>query len=180
MLRRPDDAIWSNRVDQAVVAADGPAAAGALRKELDEISRRTTQLIELASRAGSSTDRQLALLRERQEKMQLLFVLLTLGVVGSALFGAWRLHCADERVRHVEWARAVEAFKADQQAQFFAGLSNELRAPLVAITGFATGLADRVSADGAARDAARRIVRDAQELLAILGNIMEAARDAKP
>src|SRR5262249_44275699 len=63
-------ALWSNRVNQAVVSADGPAATAALRDHLDAIGSCVTRLTDVISRAGSSTDRRLIVLRGRQAALQ--------------------------------------------------------------------------------------------------------------
>jgi signal transduction histidine kinase len=171
-------AIWSNQVNQAVVAANGPAAEPELRKHLDEVGRLSTQLIDLASRMGSSTDRRLALLRDRQAQLQTLFVLLALAVTGAALYGSFRLSHADVRVARAESARAREAEEAHQRAQLYASMSHELKRPLVAVAALAAQLADRPSADGNARETAQRIAGDARDLLAIIDDILDTSKVA--
>jgi signal transduction histidine kinase len=169
-------AIWSNRVDQAVVASDGPSATSELRRYLDDIDRCANGLIEVASRAGSSTDRRVVVLRGRQATVQIVFVLVTLAILGLAVASSQGKARADERYRLAEEARHVQAREAQLRAQFFASMSHELRTPLVAIQGFAQTMSERRGLDAPTRDAARRIGREAQDLLAIINNILDASK----
>jgi signal transduction histidine kinase len=170
-------AIWSNQVNQAVVAANGPEAATELRKRLDEVGRLSTQLIDLASRMGSSTDRRLQLLRDRQAKLATVFVMLALAIAGAAVFGIFRLSHADVRVERAESARVREAEEAHQRAQLYASMSNELKRPLVAVAGMAAQLAER-RGDGTTRETAQHIERDARDLLAIIDDILDTSKVA--
>jgi signal transduction histidine kinase len=168
-------ALWSNRVDQASVSADGPSATPELRAHLDGMAHRIGELIDVVSRAGSSTDRRLSVLRLQQTILQVAFVVTTLMILALALFWARARRVAEERAVAAEAARDLEQREARQRATFFAGLSHELRTPLVAIQGFASNLAERSAAE-AARAAAARIAHESQELLSIINNILEAAK----
>ena len=169
-------AIWTNRVDQAVVAADGPLATHELRRYLDEVGQHTRRLIEIAARAGSSTDRRVVLLRGQQMAIQVVFVLLTLGILGLAVGWSRGKERADERYRVSEEARRLQENETRKRAEFFAGLSGELRAPLETIQRFAGALTERSSAEPLLRDGAREIHRAAQQLFGIITNILDSAK----
>src|SRR5260370_39400693 len=55
-------------------------------------------------------------------------------------------------------------------------MSHELRTPLVAIRGFATVIDEHQHADGALRETASRIDREAQDLLSGINNILDASK----
>jgi len=169
-------AIWTNRVDQAVVAADGPLATHELRRYLDDVGQHTRRLIEVAARAGSSTDRRVVQLRRQQAAIQVVFVLLTLGILGLAVGWSRGKELADERYRVSEQARRLQETETRKRAEFFAGMSDELRRPLETILGFARTLGERSSVDPLLRDGARQIHSAAQDLFGIINNILDSAK----
>jgi signal transduction histidine kinase len=162
-------AIWSNRVHQAMLAADGPAAMGELRECLDAIDETSNEVLAIDSSAGSSSDEQVVLLHRTQGIVQAAFVAIAAGILAIA-FAWWRRYLSSERER-------VESEKlARLRAQFFANVSHELRTPLIAIRGFAAAIEENENADGELRDAGRRIDREAQDLLDVITNILDASK----
>jgi signal transduction histidine kinase len=72
----------------------------------------------------------------------------------------------------------ADALARSEQRQrlFLLSVSHELRTPLTAVRGFAESLADGVVAGGDAADAGRVIVREADRLDRLVGDLMELAR----
>jgi signal transduction histidine kinase len=162
-------AIWSNRVLQALIAADGPAATGELRACLDAIDKTSDAVLSIVSKAGSQSDNRVVVLLHTQARMQLAFLLVA-GVILSLAIAWWRRYVASER------GRAENERTAQLRSQFFANMSHELRTPLIAIRGFATVVEEHERADETLRNAASHIDREAQDLLAAINNILDAAK----
>jgi two-component system, OmpR family, sensor kinase len=72
----------------------------------------------------------------------------------------------------------ADALARSEQRQrlFLLSVSHELRTPLTAVRGFAESLADGVVAGSDAADAGRIIVREAERLDRLVGDLMELAR----
>jgi signal transduction histidine kinase len=64
----------------------------------------------------------------------------------------------------------------ERQRRFLLSVSHELRTPLTAVRGFAESLADRVVTGPDAADAGQVIVREADRLDRLVGDLMELAR----
>jgi signal transduction histidine kinase len=162
-------AIWSNRVLQALVAADGPASTGELRACLDAIDKTSDAVLAIVSQAGRRSDNRVVVLLRSQARMQGAFLLVALGILTLAI-AWWRRYVASERGR-VENERSAQL-----RSQFFANMSHELRTPLIAIRGFATVVEEHERADETLRNAASHIDREAQDLLAAISNILDASK----
>ncbi len=162
-------AIWSNRVHQAMTAADGPAAMGELRECLEAIDNASNEVLAIESLAGSSSDERVFVLHRTQGIVQAAFVAIAAGILAIA-FAWWRRYLSSER------ARAENEKLARMRAQFFANVSHELRTPLIAIRGFAAMVEENENAGGEVRDAGRRIDREAQDLLDVITNILDASK----
>jgi signal transduction histidine kinase len=162
-------AIWSNRVHQAMIAADGAAALGELRGCLDAIDSTSNDVLSIESSAGSSSDERVVVLHRTQGVVQVAFVAIAAGILAIA-FAWWRRYLSSER------GRAENERLARLRAQFFANVSHELRTPLIAIRGFAAMVEENESADSEVRDAGRRIDREAQDLLDVITNILDASK----
>jgi signal transduction histidine kinase len=162
-------AVWSNRVQQALVAADGPASTGELRACLDAIDEASDAVLAIDSKAGSSSDDRVVMLHRTQGRIQAAFVVIAVGILTLAV-AWWRRYVASER------ARVMNERSARLRAEFLANMSHELRTPLIAIRGFATIVEEYGHADDALRDAARHIDREAQDLLAAITNILDASK----
>jgi signal transduction histidine kinase len=162
-------AIWSNRVQQSLVSADGPASTAELRACLDAIDEASDVVLAIDSSAGVSSDDGVVLLHRTQGRVQAAFVAIAVGILALAI-AWWRRYLTSERAR-VENERSTRL-----RAQFFANMSHELRTPLIAIRGFATVVEGQDHADETLRDAARRIDREAQDLLAAINNILDASK----
>jgi signal transduction histidine kinase len=162
-------AIWSNRVYQAMIAADGPAAMGELRECLDAIDSASNDVLAIESLAGSSSDERVVVLHRTQGIVQAAFVAIAAGILAIA-FAWWRRYLSSER------ERAENERLARLRAQFFANVSHELRTPLIAIRGFAATVEENESADSEVRDAGRQIDREAHDLLDVITNILDASK----
>jgi|SRR5580658_8916443 signal transduction histidine kinase len=172
-------AMWSNRVHQAVVAADGPPAMADLRELLDEIDLQTDRVEAIDSSEGKSTDARVAVLHARQASIQAGFVVVAAAILVLALVW-WRGKLTAERRFQVsERARAAQEHAEQLRTQFFANTSHELRTPLVAIRGFAAVIADTPDIAPPVRDATLRIDREAADLLGQIDNILDAAKLAR-
>jgi signal transduction histidine kinase len=172
-------AMWSNRVHQAVVSADGPAATEELRTLVDDIDKASDKVLSIASSAGTSTDARVTRLHARQAATQGAFVVAAAGILGLA-FVWWRGKLmAERRFRASERARAEQRQRERTRTQFFANTSHELRTPLVAIRGFAALISDTPELRPSVRDATLRIDREATDLLGQIDNILDAAKLAR-
>jgi signal transduction histidine kinase len=172
-------AMWSNRVQQSVVASDGPAATAELRALLDAIDVTSDRVQAIDSTAGASTDARVARLHARQASIQLAFVGVAIGILALAL-AWWRgKQRAERRFRASERARTEQEHGEKLRTQFFANTSHELRTPLVAIRGFAALISDRPDPGGQVREAALKIDREAADLLGQIDNILDAAKLAR-
>jgi signal transduction histidine kinase len=162
-------ATWSDRVHQAMIAADGPAAMGELRECLGAIDQTSNEVLAIDSLAGSNSDEHVVLLHRAQGIVQAAFVAIAAGILAIA-FAWWRRFQSSERER-IENERL-----AHLRAQFFANVSHELRTPLIAIRGFAATVEEHESAGWEVRDAGHRIDREAQDLLDVITNILDASK----
>jgi len=172
-------AMWSNRVHQAVVAADGPTAMGDLRELLDEIDVATDKVQAIDSSEGASTDARVAVIHARQASTQAAFVAVSAAMLGLALVW-WRgKRMAERQFQASERARAEQERSEQMRTQFFANTSHELRTPLVAIRGFAALIGDTPELAPSVRDATLGIDREAADLLGQIDNILDAAKLAR-
>lgn len=162
-------AIWSNRVQQALVAADGPAAVGELRACLDSIDEASDSVLAIDEAAGASSDEHVIVLHRAQAVAQAGFVIIAAFILALAAVG-WRRYVAAER------GRRDQERTARLRAQFFANMSHELRTPLIAIRGYATLVEEMAPADQALRDTGRSIDREAHDLLEMINNILDASK----
>jgi signal transduction histidine kinase len=170
--------LWSNRVHQAVIAADGPSATSELRALLDEIDETGAKVVDIDSRAGTWTDGRVSELHTRQAWVQTVFGGGAAGLLAVAL-AWWNGKARAERdFRRSEEARAELERVEKMRTQFFANTSHELRTPLVAIRSCTALLADASDVKDA-RDLALRIDREAAELLGQIDNILDAAKLAR-
>ena len=157
-------ALWSNRVQQAVVAADGPSATGEVRILIDAVERSAEDVAAIDSVAGASTDKRVEELHTRQTLAQAALVAAAVVVLGLAARW-WR-----DRARVQRRLRASEQARHDAQSaeslrmQFFANTSHELRTPLVAIRGFSALIDDAANGIPKVHDAAVEIDREAADL----------------
>jgi signal transduction histidine kinase len=171
-------AMWSNRVHQAVIAADGPSATGELRALLDAIDETAASVVDIDSRSGIWTDARVSALHARQAWIQTAFGGSAAGILALA-FAWWNGKARAERdFQRSEHARAELERVEKIRTQFFANTSHELRTPLVAIRG-CTALLAEASDVGDARDLGVRIDREAAELLGHIDNILDAAKLAR-
>jgi signal transduction histidine kinase len=162
-------AVWSNRVLQALIAADGPASTRELRACLDAIDKTSDAVLAIVSKAGSRSDNRVVVLLRAQARMQVAFLLVAVGILTLAI-AWWRRYVASER------GRAENEHSAQLRSQFFANMSHELRTPLIAIRGFATVVEEHERADETLRNAACHIDREAQDLLTAISNILDASK----
>jgi signal transduction histidine kinase len=160
----------SNELQQALIATNAEAEASELEQVIETLEAHARAVTAIASEAGSASDERLAVLRTRQVVIQALFVLVALAILVIAVGLSRRQLAASEEMRRVQ-ERAGK-----QRAQFFANMSHELRTPLVAITGFASMIGIDPSADAPLRESARHIESQARDLLAIINNILDAAK----
>ncbi|MGH7439575.1 MAG: hypothetical protein ACRENE_28125, partial [Polyangiaceae bacterium] len=77
-------AFWSNRVQQAVVASDGPSATGEVRALIDAVQEEAEDVAAIDSVAGVSTDRRVEELHLRQTLAQGALVAAAVVVLGLA------------------------------------------------------------------------------------------------
>jgi signal transduction histidine kinase len=174
-----DVEVWANRVQQALIAADGPTATGELRAYIDAIDRDTDAILAIDSSAGTSTDARVADLRRQQSAIQTALVASALGVLGLAFIWFRGKAAADLRFAQSERARTENERAAELRSQFFANMSHELRTPLVAIRGFTTVITDTAGVEGNVHKTARQIDREAAELLGHIDNVLDAANLAR-
>jgi signal transduction histidine kinase len=169
-------ALWSNRVQQAVVASDGPSATGEVRVLIDEVQGSAEDVAAIDSVAGTSTDKRVEELHSRQTLAQSALVAAAVVVLGLAARW-WRDRArVQRRLRASEQARK-EAQSAERlRMQFFANTSHELRTPLVAIRGFSALIDDAANGIPKVHDAAIEIDREAADLLGQIDNILQAAK----
>jgi len=161
--------VWSDGMDQALVATDVPDSLNELREQLDAIDSTSDSVLEEASISGSHHEQRVAALRREHTLVQAAFGVLTVGILGLA-FAWWR------RSVNSDHARVEQEQAARLRAQFFANMSHELRTPLIAIRGFATTIEEHVRADGTLRAAARQIDSGAKDLLGVINNILDACK----
>jgi signal transduction histidine kinase len=171
-------AMWSNRVHQAVIAADGPSATSELRALLDAIDETAAAVVDIDSHAGTWTDGRVSALHVRQAWIQTAFGGCAAGILAFAV-AWWNGKARAER----DFLRSEQAREELQRAeevrtQFFANTSHELRTPLVAIRG-CTALLAETSDVSDARGLAVQIDREAAELLGHIDNILDAAKLAR-
>ena len=161
---------WSNGMDQALRSSDGdPISIAELSGRLDAIDATSDAVLEMASNSATRRDDRVATLRRAHLLVQAAFGLLALGILGLAFVGCRRA-IASERAR-------VEQVQAGRlRAQFFANISHELRTPLIAIRGLATTIDELEHADDALHRAARLIDSEAEELLGVINNILDASK----
>ena len=162
-------AIWADRLEQALLAADGQGTLVDVRAGLDGIDETSDAVLRVISTEGTSSDDNVIELHRRQSRLQVAFVAVAIGILSLAI-AMWRRYVAAERGR-VENERSAQL-----RAQFFANMSHELRTPLIAIRGFATIVQEHQQTDAALRDAASHIDHEAQELLASINNILDASK----
>jgi signal transduction histidine kinase len=171
-------AMWSNRVHRAIIASDGPNATGELRSMLDGIDEASATVIDIDSRAGTSTDKRVSALHSRQAWAQGIFGSMATGILLLAV-AWWNGKTKAERgFQRAEQARAELERVEKMRSQFFANTSHELRTPLVAIRGFTALLVDASEVTDA-RDLGIRIDREAADLLGQIDNILDAAKLAR-
>jgi signal transduction histidine kinase len=167
-------ALWSNRVQQAVVASDGPSATHALRAHVDAIDAAAGEVTRILSQAGASADSREHTLARQQAQLQAGLALASCAVL--VLAGLWfrAKISAEARLRVEQTARREQARIVKAREAIFANMSHELRTPLAAIMNRATTLLDDASTE--AREAAVAIRREAQVLLDTIQNILDAAK----
>jgi signal transduction histidine kinase len=168
-------AAWSNRVQQAIAAADGPEYAAELRQYVGAISADSERIGSLAGSAGHAAKTQAGRLRYLQSVLQASLLGITAALAGLTIVGSRQRRRVEIRWRLAEAARAEQERLTHLRSQFFTNMSHELRTPLVSIRGVADELAEKTG-DVFVQDAALRIAREAQELLGTINNILDAAK----
>jgi signal transduction histidine kinase len=166
---------WSNRVQQAIVSADGPEYMRELRGHIDAIDRDAQQTLDLTSEAGNVSRTTTGRLRHLQNLIQLGLLASLLGMAGLAVRARRAGTRTEQLLRDTEAARKQEARASEMRSQFFSNMSHELRTPLVTIRALANTMSERTG-DVAVQDAAIRIEREAQDLLGTINNVLDAAK----
>ncbi len=164
-------ALFSNRVQKAIINEDGPAAIAEISEYTESIDDATRQVLSIDAAAGQVADTKLLELRKKG----------SLAIAGLVLTGAcaiglstlwWRQkRRADRRYEVAESARREQEQAALVRATFYAHLSHELRTPIVVIQ----NLTDKLK-DPAVAVTSKRIRQAADELLQGINNVLDSSK----
>jgi signal transduction histidine kinase len=168
-------AAWSNRVQQALVSADGPEYRRELDQYLNAIERDAGNTLRLAATAGERTRTNAGRLARLQTLIHLAILASVTVLAGLALWTFREQSRLGASLREAESARRRQEETTRMRSQFFANMSHELRTPLVTIRGVATVLGERTG-DVEVQEAGLRIEREAHELLGSINNILDLAK----
>ena len=164
-------ALFSNRVQKALINEDGPAAIAEISEYTGSIDDATRQVLSIDAAAGHRADTKLLELRKRGS-----FAVGGLVFTGAAailMAAIWwkQKRRADRRYEVAEAARREQEQAARVRARFYAHLSHELRTPIVAIQNLTETLKEpAVSATG------KRIRQAADELLQGINNVLDCSK----
>ena len=164
-------ALFSNRVQKALINEDGPAAIAEISEYTASIDEATRQVLSIDAAAGHVADTKLLELRRKG----------SLAIAGLALTGAcaiglsaiwwWQKRRADRRYEMAESARREQEQAALLRSRFYAHLSHELRTPIVVIQNLTDKLKEpAVAATG------KRIRQAADELLHGINNVLDSSK----
>ena len=162
--------LLSNQLMQALFTSDVVGTTSDLEMSVATVRLQAGAVTTTVQRAGSSSDQRLARLRRQQIALEIAFVVIAMTILWIAISMSRRQLLASEETLRVQTQAAA------QQAQFFANVSHELRTPLVAFRGFATMIVSSPEAGGESHDHARQIEGQAQELLGVINNILDASK----
>ena len=168
-------AFWSNYIFRVDRGWDASISVVELQGYIDDVDRVVDRMIHVISEGSDPARGRLADLGFRAKFAQMLSA--AAAVTALLLLAMWRASVrAELQLARAEDARDNAVHAAQQRSQFFSNTSHELRTPLVAIRGFATMIAGNPSAGEDVRQASEKIEREAQELLAHINNILDAAK----
>ncbi len=164
-------ALFSNRVQKALINEDGPAAIAEISEYTASIDDATRQVLNIDAAAGQRVDTKLLELRKRGS-LAIAGLVLT-GACALALSALWwrQKRRADRRYEVAESARREQEQAAKVRARFYAHLSHELRTPIVVIQ----NLTDRLT-EPPVLATGKRIRQAADELLQGINNVLDSSK----
>ena len=164
-------ALFSNRVQKALINEDGPAAIAEINEFTTSIDSATHQVLSIDAAAGHRADTKLVELRKKGS-LAIAGLVLT-GACAIGLSGLWwrQKRRADRRYEAAESARREQAQAVQVRARFYAHLSHELRTPIVVIQ----NLTDKLK-DPAVATTSKRIRQAADELLHGINNVLDSSK----
>jgi signal transduction histidine kinase len=164
-------ALFSNRVQKALINEDGPAAIAEISEFTTSIDNATHQVLSIDAAAGHRAD---TIVLELRKKGSLAIAGLVLtGACAIGLSALWwqQKRRADRRYEAAESARREQVQAAQVRARFYAHLSHELRTPIVVIQ----NLTDKLK-DPAVVATSKRIRQAADELLHGINNVLDSSK----
>ena len=164
-------ALFSNRVQKALINEDGPAAIAEIHETIDAIHRATAQVLTIDSAAGRVTDTQMIALRKKSGAAVLGLVVIGAGACVHAFIWWLQKRRADHRWQTAESARREQEQAAEVRARFYAHLSHELRTPLITIQNLTTELDHPQDLS-----TAKQIRQAADELLHGINNVLDSSK----
>ena len=164
-------ALFSNRVQKALISEDGPAAIAEISEYTAAIDDATHQVLGIDAAAGHRADTKLLELRQRGS-LAVLGLVIT-GAAAILLAALWwhQKRRADRRYQMAESARLEQEQAAAIRSRFYAHLSHELRTPIIAIRNLTYKIKDP-----AIVELAMRIRQAADELLHNINNVLDSAK----
>jgi len=164
-------AMFSNRVQKALINEDGPAAIAEIHNYTSAIDEATEQVLQIDTAAGQASDTQVLALRRQSAVAMTGLVLVGAGACFLA-FVWWRQkRRADHRYLVAESARREQVQAAGLRGRFYAHLSHELRTPIVVIQNLTSALVD-----SSVSSVAKRIRQAADELLHSINNVLDSSK----
>jgi signal transduction histidine kinase len=164
-------ALFSNRVQKALINEDGPAAIEEIHEYTESIDYATKQVLTVDSAAGQARDTQMLVLRRKNSLAVAGVVTVGSGACILAFFWWHQKRRADRRYQAAESARREQVEAGRLRTSFYAHLSHELRTPIVVIQNLTSALQD--SSSGAI---GRRIRQAADELLHAINNVLDSSK----
>jgi len=164
-------ALFSNRVQKALINDDGPAAIEEMHEYTRAIQEGTDQVLTIDSAAGRLSDTQMIDLRQKSTAAITGLVLIGAGACIHAFVWWLQKRRADRRYQAAESARLEQEQTNQVRAQFYAHLSHELRTPLITVQNLTAELREP-----SVIPTAKRIRQAADELLHSINNVLDSSK----
>jgi signal transduction histidine kinase len=164
-------ALFSNRVQKALIVEDGPAAIAEIHEYTGAIQEGTRQVLTIDSAAGRQGDTQMVVLRRKSASAITGLFLIGAGACLHAFFWWLQKRRADRRYQAAESARVEQEHASRVRAQFYAHLSHELRTPLITIQNLTVQLHEP-----SVVHTAKQIRQAADELLHGINNVLDSSK----
>lgn len=164
-------ALFSNRVQRAVIRDDGPSAIADIDDYRVVIAESFHQVLDSASELGQQSDTVVATLR--RESAMTIAGLTLVSAAALAFAGMWQRQNrkVEKRLREAEAARREQEHAERVQSRFYAHLSHELRTPILAIK----NLISQIDDSGGTAMAAR-LIQATDDLLHNVDNVLDASK----